>query len=65
MFCKVYKKDRVIERFPFSLLWEGKCGIDVKDNNETRVMPMVTVKGLIQESWLGLELLLWAVVQKE
>ena len=40
------------------------CAIEVKDYNEARVMPMVMEKGQVQESWLGLELLVWAVVQK-
>ena len=39
-------------------------GIEVKDYVEARVMPMFTVKGQVQESWLGFELLVWAVVQK-
>ena len=38
--------------------------IDVKDYDAARMMPMVTVKGQVKESWLGLELLVWAVVQK-
>ena len=42
----------------------GKCGIEVKDYDKARVMPMVTVKGQVQESWLGLELLVWAVVKQ-
>ena len=44
--------------------WEGNCRIEVKDYDEARAMPMVTVKGQVQESWLGLELLVWAVVMK-
>ena len=37
----------------------------VKDFDEAWVMSMVTLKGQEQESWLGLELLVWAAVQKE
>ena len=36
----------------------------MKDYNEARVIPMVTVNGQVHESWLGLELLVWAVAQK-
>ena len=36
----------------------------VKDYIEEWVMPMITVKVQVQHSWLGLELLVWAVVQK-
>ena len=38
--------------------------IEIQDFNEARVMPMVTVKWQVHESWFGLELLVWAVVQK-
>ena len=41
----------------------GNCGIEVKDYDEARVMPKVTVNGQVQDSRLGLELLDWAVVQ--
>ena len=34
------------------------------DYDEAQVMPIVTVKGQAQESWLGLVFLVWAVVQK-
>ena len=53
-----------MERFQSCLWWEGNCGIDVKDYDEARVMPMVTVKGQVEELWLGLELLVWAVAQQ-
>ena len=64
MFCKVSKKDRVMEKFRVCLRWECKCGIKVKDYDEARVLLMVTVKAQDQKSWLGFELLGWAVVQK-
>ena len=38
--------------------------IEVKDYDELLVIPMVFVKGQVQHSWLELELLVWAVVQK-
>ena len=37
----------------------------MKDYNEARVIPMVSVKGQVHESWLGIELLVWDVVQNE
>ena len=40
------------------------CGIEVKDYEEALVMPMVTVEAQVEELWLGLELLVWAVVQQ-
>ena len=60
----MYSKVRVMERFRFCLCCEGKCGIEVNYYDEAGMMPMVTVKGQVQETWLWLELLVWAVVQK-
>ena len=34
------------------------------DYDEAQVMPMLMVKEQVQESWLGLELQVWAVVQE-
>ena len=38
--------------------------IEVQDNGDAWVMPVVTMKGQVKESWLGLGLLVCSVVQK-
>ena len=38
--------------------------IEVQDNCDARVMPVVKVKGQVKASWLGFGLLVGSVVQK-